>query len=140
MLDNVFFFLKQKNDIQILHSDMRYLEALEILQNTHYTALPVIDKEGIYIGTLSEGDFLYYHLSHEDLNVSIDKLIRKGFNPACTIDTNVAELFKQSLDQNFVPIVDDRNIFIGIVTRKTILSFLMKQLKENQEYIKPNFN
>lgn len=37
----------------------------------------------------------------------------------------MSELFNRSLEQNYVPVVDDRNIFIGIVTRKTIISYLM---------------
>ncbi|MDY3036433.1 MAG: CBS domain-containing protein [Absicoccus sp.] len=132
MLDNVFFFLRHKEDVLYLYNDMSVSEALEILERYHFTALPVINKEGNYVGTLSEGDFLYYCLNHEDRSIPIKKLIRKNFNPACTITTPVAELFKRSLDQNFVPIVDDRNIFIGIVTRKRILTFLMKQLQDHK--------
>ncbi|MGI6067118.1 CBS domain-containing protein [Absicoccus porci] len=132
MLDNVFFFLRHKEDVQYLYNEMSVSEALEIFKQYRFTALPVINKEGAYVGTLSEGDFLYYCLSHENQSVPIKKLIRKNFNPACTITTPVAELFERSLDQNFVPIVDDRNIFIGIVTRKRILTFLMKQLQDHK--------
>ena len=132
MLDNVFFFLKHKDDVQFLYNEMSISEALEIFKQYRFTALPVINKEGAYVGTLSEGDILYYCLSHENQSVPIKKLIRKNFNPACTITTPVAELFERSLDQNFVPIVDDRNIFIGIVTRKRILTFLMKQLQDHK--------
>lgn len=35
------------------------LEALEQLEQHHYTAIPIIDNEGKYVGTLSEGDLLW---------------------------------------------------------------------------------
>ena len=58
MLDNVFFFLRHKEDVQYLYNEMSISEALEIFKQYRFTALPVINKEGAYVGTLSEGDFL----------------------------------------------------------------------------------
>lgn len=57
-------------------------------------------------------------------------MIRNDFTPPMMIDATLDELFAQSLKQNFVPIVDDRNIFIGIVTRSNILKYLMKTQKK----------
>ena len=111
MLDNVVFFLKPKDQVQLLYGMMSIQQGLDAMQEAHYTAMPVINQKGQYLG--------------------IEKLIRKDFVPACTIDTNIDDLFQQALDQNFVPIVDDRNIFIGIVTRKSILSYLMQHNGEN---------
>ena len=36
---------------------------------------------------------------------------------------DVDDLVSKSLDQNFVPVVDDRDIFIGIITRKNIIKY-----------------
>ncbi len=41
----------------------------------------------------------------------------------------LSQLFSEALNQNFVPIVDDRDMFIGIVTRKQVITFLMEHLK-----------
>lgn len=132
MLDNVVFFLKPKDQVQLLYGMMSIQQGLDAMQEAHYTAMPVINQKGQYLGTLSEGDFLWHHLEHpHNMDLEIEKLIRKDFVPACTIDTNIDDLFQQALDQNFVPIVDDRNIFIGIVTRKSILSYLMQHNGEN---------
>ena len=96
-----------------------------------YTAMPIINKEGVYVGTLTEGDFLWYLLDHpsipkEDLEqMEIRELIRGDFTPPVQIDVPVDQLFAQSLKQNFVPVVDDRQIFIGIVTRQSIIQYLM---------------
>ena len=57
--------------------------------------------------------------------VLIRELIRGDFTPPVQIDVPVDQLFAQSLKQNFVPVVDDRQIFIGIVTRQSIIQYLM---------------
>ena len=89
-----------------------------------------------YVGTINEGDFLWYFIDHPDTSYEelrdtpIKDLIRNDFTPPMMIDATLDELFAQSLKQNFVPIVDDRNIFIGIVTRSNILKYLMKTQKK----------
>ena len=62
-----------------------------------------------------------------NLKKSIKSLIRKEFMPAVSISTPMMEILRQSLKQNYVPVVDDRNIFIGIITRKVILESLFTQ-------------
>ena len=42
------------------------------------------------------------------------------------IYSNIEDLVELSLEQNFVPVVDDSNIFIGIITRKSIISHFYK--------------
>lgn len=110
------------------------MDGLRIFRNHGYTATPVIDFYGHYLGSITEGDFLYYmadhpHFLEEDLEtVEIGDLIRKEFMPAVPFNVSMNELFERSLEQNYVPVVDDRNIFIGIVTRKAIISYLMKEV------------
>lgn len=36
-------------------------------------------------------------------------------------------LFDKVMNQNFVPVVDDKKVFIGIVTRKDVLAYLGKK-------------
>jgi hypothetical protein len=44
------------------------------------------------------------------------------------LDAEIEELFTLALDQNFVPVVDDRQVFIGIVRRRSILAFLQDRM------------
>ena len=39
------------------------------------------------------------------------------------IDTNMEDLVDKALNQNFVPVVDDRGMFIGIVRRQAIIRY-----------------
>ena len=54
---------------------------------------------------------------------------RNDYDPV-HIETTMEDLIDKALNQNFVPVVDDQNNFIGIVTRKDIIRYFSeKQLK-----------
>ncbi|MBP3853092.1 MAG: CBS domain-containing protein [Erysipelotrichaceae bacterium] len=134
MLDSVFFFLKPKEEVSFFFSNLSVQDGLEFLKSHTYTIMPVISPEGEYLGSISEGDFLWYTQQHPSpYRDSIASLIRKDFIPPCDINVDLSTLFEQSLKQNYVPIVDDRNIFIGIVTRQAILSYLLDHVQLSQE-------
>ena len=50
--------------------------------------------------------------------------------PSVKVDTSMEELFEKITNQNFVPVTDDRGIFIGIITRKDIITYLSAKKKE----------
>ena len=93
------------------------------------TQLPVITRDGIYVGTVSEGDFLRVMLENNLYSADaqedyvISDLIRQGWNPPLRVTAPMDELLLQVMDQNFLPIVDDRGCFAGIITRKDIIKY-----------------
>lgn len=132
MTDNVFFFLKHKNDVHFFYDCMSLDQALSMMRAHGYTAVPVIACDGTYQGSVSEGDFLWFlkdHYSQPELleATTLREIIRDGFMPALKNTVSFDELLDHSLHQNYVPIVDDRNIFIGIVTRQAILNYFLEQ-------------
>ena len=46
--------------------------------------------------------------------------LRWDYKPV-SIDADIEQLDNHILNQNFVPVVDGRNVFIGIITRKEII-------------------
>lgn len=131
MNQNIIFYLTFKKDLQFLYDSLSLADALKLIRRHGYTALPVIDSAGRYVGTLSEGDLLWFMLDHRpDRTVleetSVRELIRPDFMPAVNIALPVDTLLNMSLHQNFIPVVDDRDIFIGIVTRQSILRAFKK--------------
>lgn len=131
MQENVFFFLKTKNEVKFLYDNISIKDGLALMRKHKYTAMPIIDKDGYYVGVISEGDFLWYLVDHPNMtseeieHMEIRELIRKDFTQPVKMDVSIPDLFQQSLKQNFVPVVDDRNVFIGIVTRQSIIQYLM---------------
>lgn len=47
------------------------------------------------------------------------------------ISESMEDLFEKITNQNFVPVVDDNGIFIGIVTRKDVLLYLAGKLRNH---------
>ena len=125
---NLLFYLTPKAECKHLYDDDSIREALERMELAGYTALPIIRREdGAYRGTLTEGDLLWAlkHLCQMDLKVAethnIMEIAHRKDNLAVSVGTDMSELLQKAVDQNFVPVVDDRSSFIGIVTRRSIL-------------------
>ena len=105
----------------------------EIMTRNGYTAIPVLDAEQHYIGTVSEGDFLRLILDTGSLdklemeNHRVRELVRRDFCPPISIDADESEVVSAALNQNFVPIVDSRNTLCGILTRRGVIAHLAEK-------------
>lgn len=62
----------------------------------------------------------------EDLKLR--DILPKKVPPAARITATMDELFELALNQNFVPVIDDKDCFIGIVTRKNIIRHFIESL------------
>lgn len=130
---NILFFLTPKTSCEVLYDDESIREALERMEISGFAALPIIRKDdGVYQGTLTDGDLLWalknrcnFDLKEAQYQNIMHISHHKDYLPV-TVSTDIQDLLQKSLDQNFVPVVDDRNTFIGIVTRKSILSQFVK--------------
>ena len=124
---NVIMLLKPKPTVQYIFEDNTLRQGLEKMRAHSYTAIPVISQDGKYVGTVSEGDFLYYILDQRNNSLKakekhqVRDILREGFNPAVRIDVTMDELLERAMRQNFVPVTDDFDTFIGIVTRQDII-------------------
>ena len=129
---NILFFLTPKANCEYLYDDESLREALERMEIAGYTALPIISKkDGSYRGTLREGDLLWglKNLCKMDFKKtelhSIMEIAHRKDNVPVNVSTDMSELLQKAMEQNFIPVVDDRGTFIGIITRKTILTQYM---------------
>ena len=127
---NALFLLKSKATVSVCYDDNTVRRGMESLRDSGFTAIPVITRSGDYVGCINEGDFLWFLYDHPDVkpeSIRISSLLRAGWNPAVTVDVTMDELMKRAANQNFVPVVDDRNKFIGIITRRDILEYFYKR-------------
>lgn len=131
---NVLMLLKNKSEVAFVYDTNTLRQGIEKMHVHGYSAIPVLSKDGTYVGSVSEGDFLWHILEYRnnDLrvqeNYQVSDILRKDFNPAVKIDVSMDELLERSMNQNFIPVVDDRNFFIGIVTRQDIIRSILKEL------------
>lgn len=136
---NILFFLTPKEDVAFLEEDDSLRQAMEKMQHHRYNAIPILTSEGKYYGTITEGDLLWGMKEHnlselrEAEKIKITDIDRRRDNKAVNIRANMDELLDKASNQNFVPVVDDRNIFIGIVTRRAIILYIADKLKLKNE-------
>lgn len=126
---NIVFLLKQKSSVAFVYDDNTLRQALEKLRTHGYTAIPVISHTGEYVGTISDGDFLWFLVDKKisDLKTAEDYAVRdllvRGRHQPVRITATMHDLLLGVMDKNFVPVVDDRNMFMGIITRKDVLKY-----------------
>ncbi len=133
---NILFLLKPKNTVSYIYDDYTLRQGLERMRSHGFTASPVLSHEGYYVGTVNEGDFLWHivddgddglrHLEEEQVR----DIVRDDWNQPVKVSATVEDLLERVLNQNFVPVVDDRNLFVGIITRKDVIQYFGDRIKE----------
>ena len=108
---NISFYLIPKSEVTYIHQEDTVAQALRLIHKHGYQAVPVIDKEGHYVGTISEGDFLWNLIEEYHMDMEVMR--------------------KSHVESMRLPVVDGRNVFIGIITRKEIIKELLKQKNSN---------
>ena len=126
---NIFGILVPKQMLTYLNANDSLAQAVEFLVESGYTAVPVIDDNGLYIGTVSEGDFLRVVMENgrDNLkNLKVADIVHQDKDGAVLNTVSGKEIYEKILDRNFLSVVDDRKCFIGIITRKSVILELSK--------------
>ena len=133
-MNNILFFLTPKAMCAYLHDDDTIRQALEKMEQAGYAALPILNKRGEYRGTLTEGDVLWAlkNMCYMDMRQAearrITEITRRKDHIPVRVTTSMHDLVERATSQNFVPVVDDKDAFIGIVTRGNIVKYCLQRL------------
>ena len=133
-MNNILFFLTPKAMCAFVYDDFTIRQALEKLEASGYAALPILNKRGEYRGSLTEGDLLWAlkNMCYMDMRQAesrkIMEITRRKDNIAVKVTADMHDLVQRASSQNFVPVVDDKDAFIGIVTRGAIIKYCMRSL------------
>lgn len=135
---NILFFLTPKNEVAYIQNDDTLRQVVEKIEYHKYTAIPMLNKNGKYIGTVTEGDLLrvikekYMLNLREAEDICISKVpLRWKYQPV-SIDCDMEDLVEVAMQQNFVPVVDDQASFIGIIRRRDILKYCYDKSKRGE--------
>ena len=135
---NVAFFLMPKKEVVYLSSNCTMRQALEKMEYHRHTAIPLVDQAGKYAGTITEGDLLWKMKNTPGLKfegtekMPISEIQRRMNNTPVRIDAQVEDLISLAVTQNFVPVVDDHDTFIGIVRRREIFEYYAGLILEHR--------
>ncbi len=128
-MNNILFFLTPKAMCAYLYDDYTIRQALEKMESAGFAGLPILNRRGEYRGTLTEGDLLWAmkNMCYMDVRQAeahrIMEINRRKDNVPVRVTTNMHDLIERAKNQNFVPVVDDKDAFIGIVTRSAIIKY-----------------
>ena len=135
---NIAYFLLPKNQVAFLYDDFTFRQGLEKMNRQSHAAIPVISRNGQYVGTVSEGDFLWHlidtnpnalsvHSMRDMESLYVRDILKPDTYPPVRITVTMDELLQNAMHQNFIPVIDDLDNFIGIVTRKDIIRYFTEQ-------------
>ena len=131
---NILFFLTPKDEVEYVFDYNSLRQAMEKMEYHKYSAVPIITNSGKYYGTLQDGDILWaikdFKMNEKQLEmVKVSDIKLSRDNKSVSINTDINDLIEKTINQNFVPVVDDNGIFIGIVKRQSIIKYCYDKLK-----------
>lgn len=133
---NILFFLRPKSEVAFIYDHSTLRQVLETMEHHKYASIPMLNREGEYVGTITEGDLLWGIKRCTGLNVKeaenifIQDFPRKADYEAVSASSDMEDLIQKAMNQNFVPVVDDQNKFIGIITRRSIIEYCYEKIKK----------
>ena len=136
---NILFFLKPKSEVAFIYDHCTLRQVLESMEYHKYASIPMLNRRGEYVGTITEGDLLWGIKRYTNLNLKeaenifIKDFPRKADYAAVTADSDMEDMIQKAMNQNFVPVVDDGGKFIGIITRRSIIEYCYEKLKKIRE-------
>lgn len=137
---NIAYFLLPKAQTAYLYDDYTFRQGLEKMRHHGYKAIPVISRSGQYIGSVTEGDFLWRILKDDvaeyrtmkDLEqLKIRDILRPDRYPPIRITITMDELLESAMNQNFIPVVDDLGNYVGLITRKDVMRYFAEHTYRN---------
>lgn len=139
---NIFKFIIPKSSVEYLTSDSTVRQAYEKMRYHNYVIIPVIDGEGKYVGTVSNDDLFKYFLESGKVGKnamrsaekqSVMDIVKSEHLKPLYHNSTTDVLIENVREHNFVPVVDDRGCFIGIVLRRDVLNFLFKYYQRHKK-------
>ena len=136
---NILRFMIPKSSVEYINKSSTVRQALEKMRYHRYVAIPVLDDDGIYVGTLRNDDIFKYFLDNGNFDSrsaerdSVMSILDREYSKPLYHNASINELLENVKEHNFVPVVDDRGCFIGMILRRDMLNFLLKYYKGAKE-------
>ena len=143
---------REKEDLALLIEVMFKQRMLGVKDSSGYYITPAfpkliyclqednISEDGKYVGTVREGDFLWNMIDEGEETLDLKQvkdILRTEWMLAATDEEGISTLIQRAMSQNFVPMVDDRNCYIGIITRRDIIQNILNKRIDSRYIVLP---
>lgn len=132
----VAFFLTPKSETAYLLDTFTLRQALEKMEYHHYSAMPVVNADGRYQYALFLEDCVRVFKANNLMTftdtekISLSEVVRYNFIDSVNISATLTDLIDKAVEHNFIPVVDDQGIYIGLVRRSTVINYCRPMLLE----------
>lgn len=130
---NIMMLLTPKASTGWIYDDFSLRQAIEKMTFYGFSSMPIVTGDGLYMGILNQTDILSQIRKKQiikdiDLEKSyISEIEETKERQAIKCYATEEELIKLITNQNFVPVIDDRGAYIGIITRKKVIEYLYQE-------------
>jgi CBS domain-containing protein len=135
---NILRFIIPKSSVEFIYDTSTVRQAFEKMRYHRYVAIPVLNENGVYVGTIRNDDILEYLIEKSKRAAekeSVMNLLDKDYCKPLYHNAPLDRLFEEAKEHNFIPVVDDRKCFIGIILRRDVLEFLKEFYKEKTKEV-----
>ena len=120
---NISFFLQPKCKVAYIYNDDTIRQGLQKMNYYGYSAILW------HICRIKQNNAMEVDIKELEKQRVNELYFRRNY-PSVNVDTSMEALIERISNQNFVPVVDDRGVFIGIITRKDVITYLSTKKKE----------
>lgn len=117
-------FLIPASRIAFVQDDNPLFHAFLILTKVKYSKIPVLDKNHRVVGLLSLAMITDKMLTEADIIVEplstlkVRDVMQTDFDKINFVQTKLEKQLHLLIDNNFIPVVDDKGVFQGLITRR----------------------
>ncbi len=136
---NIMKLFTPKSKVAYLYADSTLRQSLEKMKFHGFSAIPVIRRDGTYLGTLAEGDLLAYIADNQNMHYTtvnhscVKDIINTEYNPPVAIDESFKTIISRLAEQSFLAVTDDRGMLVGIITKRDVIRYLAERLPDDFE-------
>ncbi|MGT2926036.1 cyclic-di-AMP-binding protein CbpB [Streptococcus cuniculipharyngis] len=127
-------YLTPEEELAIFIDSHNVSHVMLLLTNNGFSRVPVMTKDKHYVGTISMSDIIQYQKEHDltemelaDLDISL--MVNKKL-PTIAFDADLTEVMHKLVDASFLPVLTNDQLFLGIITRKSILKAINSLLHD----------
>lgn len=135
---------QMSSPVVTVNPDMPFQDALRLMQERQFRRLPVVNEKGKLIGIVAERDLLYaspspatslsvWEMNYMLSKIKVERLMTReviATTPETTIEGAAYKMITNRIGG--MPVIDENNIPIGIITETDIFKTLVEMLSGGQ--------
>ncbi|GEK92083.1 cyclic di-AMP binding protein CbpA [Alkalibacterium kapii] len=115
-----------KNIVSIISEDATLEEAINLLEETGYRCVPVLDRsEKIFRGNIYKMHIYRHKANGGDMSLPVTHLL-KNATKYVHVNSSFFKIFFMIKDLPYITVLDEDNQFFGILTHSTLIDLLQQ--------------